>query len=253
MKRNLLIACNNEADATGLGEAFFHLQEVEALPPVFSGRQAMDAILSRDVDLLLLDLLLPDMDVLGVLKLIGELPDERKPLVFLMTPMQDDRLIAAIKDKIVYCFIKPVAYETVQLRVLEMMRIAELTESRAGKVIDVLERQITAGIRAVGVPAHLKGYYYLRDTIRLYALSECPVDLNITTDIYPAVAKLYNTQPKLVEHAIRTAIETAWTRGNLNVIHDYFGYTVNDFKGKPSNLEFVAMMAERARTYLIHR
>ena len=250
MKRKLLIACNNEEDAAGLANAFFNLEQIELIKPVFSGRQVVDAILTTQVDLLLMDLFLMDLDGLAVLDYLGQMNEDRRPLVFVMTVLPDDRLISSIKDKIVYCFIKPLRYETVQLRVLELMRTAELADARQNDQIDILESQIAASIRAIGVPAHLKGYYYLRDAIRIYAMSECPVDISITNDIYPTVAKLYNTRPPLVEHAMRTAIETAWTRGNLDTIHAYFGYTINDYKGKPSNLEFVAMMAERALTYV---
>ena len=98
--------------------------------------------------------------------------------------------------------------------------------------MDILESQIAAGIRAIGVPAHLKGYYYLRDAIRIYAMSESPVDLSITNDIYPTVAKIYNTRPPLVEHAVRSAIEIAWTRGNTDTMREYFGYTAGDYKGQ---------------------
>ena len=81
-------------------------------------------------------------------------------------------------------------------------------------------------------------------------MSESPVDMSITNDIYPTVAKIFNTRPPLVEHAMRNAIEIAWTRGNLEAIREYFGYTFYDYKGKPSNLEFVATMAQRALTYV---
>ncbi len=250
MKKNLLIASNNSTDAKGLEEAFFNLEEVRLLPTVFSGREAIDAIFSRDVDLLILDLFLRDLDGISVLDFIGRLSEDRRPLVFVTTAVADDRLLQVIKDRVMYCFTKPLKYELVQMRVLEFMRLFDRENERADELVDILESQIAAGIRAIGVPAHLKGYYYLRDAIRIYAMSESPVELSITKDIYPTVAKLYNTRPPLVEHAMRNAIEIAWTRGNLDTIHAYFGYTINDYKGKPSNLEFVAMMAQRALTYI---
>lgn len=254
VKKKLLAACNNRQDAEGLEAVFRNLEEIELLPSVFDGMAAMDTILTRDVDLLLLDLFLPERDGLQVLDFIARLGDDRKPIVFLMTALPDDRLLIRVKDQVVYCFIKPLHYETVQLRVLEMMHTAEMLDRPSNAVNDdMLERQIAAGIRAIGVPAHLKGYYYLRDGIRIYALCENRTEISVMRDIYPTVAKLYGTRPPLVEHAMRNAIEIAWTRGNLQAIHDYFGYTVNDFKGKPSNMEFIAMMAERALTYVKKR
>ena len=171
-----------------------------------------------------------------------------------MTALPDDRLLTRIKDQVLYCFTKPLQYEIVQLRVLELMHTVEMQETPASpNSDDILEKQIAAGIRAIGVPAHLKGYYYLRDGIRIYALCENRTEISVMRDIYPTVAKLYGTRPPLVEHAMRNAIEIAWTRGNLETIHAYFGYTINDYKGKPSNLEFIAMMAERALTYVKKR
>jgi len=164
--------------------------------------------------------------------------------VFVLT---DDRLLNLLNNRVLYCFSKPLNYEIVSLRVSELLRAQEHLPMTQPTTLELMDRKISECIRAVGVPVHLKGYYYLRDAIRMYALFKNPVELCITTDIYPAVAKLYNTRATLVEHAMRNAIEIAWTRGNLNVIFDYFGYTVNDHKGKPSNLEFVAMIAERVR------
>ena len=250
MKKNLLIACENRERVLGLQQAFHNLETISLLPPATTGEEAIRTILTRDVDVLLLDLILRESDGLSLLGLIDRLSEDRRPFVFAMSPVADDRLLFPIRDKILYCFVMPVAYEIIQLRVLEMLRTAEAQTGRAIADIDLLEKQITESILAIGVPAHLKGYYYLRDCIRIYALSDAPLELSITNDIYPAVAKIYGTRSQLVEHAVRNAIEIAWTRGNLDTLHAYFGYTINDCKGKPSNREFVAMMAERARSYV---
>ncbi len=254
MRKKLLLACNNRSDAEGLAAAFHSLEEIELLPVVFDGRAAVETILTRDIDVLLLDLFLPEMDGLQVLDFISRLNDDRKPLIFITTALPDDRLLARIKDQVLYCFTKPLKYEIVQLRVLELMHTVDMQEAPAPENNDdILEKQIAAGIRAIGVPAHLKGYYYLRDAIRIYALCENRTEISVMRDIYPIVAKCYGTRPPLVVHAMRNAIEIAWTRGNLETIHAYFGYTINDYKGKPSNLEFIAMMAERALTYVKKR
>ncbi|MCE5189624.1 MAG: response regulator [Eubacteriales bacterium] len=250
MKKNLLIASNNQMDAKGIEGVFLNQEGICLLPCVFSGRDAIDTIFSRDVDLLILDLFLHDLDGICVLDFIGKLNEDRRPLVFVTTALADDRLLQVIKNRVIYCFTKPLKYEIIQLRVLEFMRVYERETENGDEMLDLLESQIASGIRALGVPAHLKGYYYLRDAIRIYAMSGSPVGLSITNDIYPTVAKIYNTRPPLVEHAMRNAIEIAWTRGNQSTIRDYFGYTSDDYKGKPSNLEFVATMAQRALTYV---
>lgn len=110
-----------------------------------------------------------------------------------------------------------------------------------------ISAEITKQIRAVGVPAHLRGYHYLRAAIQYSVESKEPSALAVTKDIYPYISELYNTRPQLVERAIRNAIEVAWTRGNTKILHQYFGYTIDDYKGKPTNSEFIAMIADRIR------
>lgn len=133
---------------------------------------------------------------------------------------------------------------------MQLINTHTQTPTNNNEQLGILEAQIAAGIRAIGIPAHLKGYYYLREAIRIYAQAPSPCLLSINGDVYPEVAKIFNTKATLVEHAIRNAIEIAWTRGNIETLHAYFGYTVNDNRGKPSNFEFIAMMAERARSYV---
>lgn len=157
MKKNLLIASNNLADAKGIEEVFLHLDEIQLLPSVFTGRETIDTILARDVDLLILDLFLHDLDGISVLDFIGKLNEDRRPLVFVTTALADDRLLQIIKNRVIYCFTKPLKYEIVQLRVLEFLRVFEREAEKEDDVVDLLESQIASGIRALGVPAHLKG------------------------------------------------------------------------------------------------
>ncbi len=253
MISTMLIAGNNAAETAALEKVFSYLEDITLLPAVHDGRAAVDTILHHKVDILLLDMFLQQLDGLCVIEQVDRLAEDRRPLIFVMTDISDDRFLHRVRDRIIYCFVKPLQYELVQLRVLELSRTVYASAGAKEAKIDLLDRQIAADVRAIGVPAHLKGYYYLRDAIRIYALSNRPTEISITNDIYPMVAKMYNTRPTLVEHAIRNAIEIAWTRGNLDTIYEYFGYTVNDYKGKPSNREFVAMMAERALNDLKRR
>lgn len=247
LRKNLAIVSGSEADAEKLTNAFCYLEDFSVLPALRMGEQVIALLNNRSVDAVLFDLFLSDMDGFAVLDRIEKLGLEKPPAMFAMTALTDDRLLSLLNNRVLYCFSKPLNYEIVSLRVSELLRAQEHLPMTQPTTLELMDRKISECIRAVGVPVHLKGYYYLRDAIRMYALFKNPVELCITTDIYPAVAKLYNTRATLVEHAMRNAIEIAWTRGNLNVIFDYFGYTVNDHKGKPSNLEFVAMIAERVR------
>jgi two-component system response regulator (stage 0 sporulation protein A) len=105
---------------------------------------------------------------------------------------------------------------------------------------------VTELMHEMGIPAHVKGYQYLRDAI-LRALSDESLANNITKELYPKVADKYNTTPDRVERGIRHAIELAWVRGNVDLMTDYFGYTINLQKGKPTNAEFIAMVSDRIR------
>lgn len=250
MQKNLLIASQSEQDVTGLTTVFKNLEEIRLLPSVESGTDTIDKILTQNVDVLLLDLVLSGTDGIDVLDFIARLNQTRRPMVILISAFSDDRLLSLVQDRVTYCFAKPLDYELVLLRVLQLINTQTHLTIKSNEQLGVLETQIAAGIRAIGIPAHLKGYYYLREAIRIYAQAPSPCLLSITGDVYPEVAKIFNTKATLVEHAIRNAIEIAWMRGNIETLHAYFGYTVNDNRGKPSNFEFIAMMAERARSYV---
>ena len=109
-----------------------------------------------------------------------------------------------------------------------------------------IEAQVTSVIHEIGVPAHIKGYQYLRDAI-IMVINDMDVLNSITKQLYPSIAKQYNTTPSRVERAIRHAIEVAWSRGKMDTIDQLFGYTVNNGKGKPTNSEFIALIADRLR------
>ena len=119
MKKNLLIASNNTADAKGIEAAFQQQEEIRLLPSVFTGRDTIDTIFAQDVDILILDLFMRDLDGISVLDFIGKLNEDRRPLVFVTTALADDRLLQIIKDRVIYCFTKPLNYDLVHLRVLD--------------------------------------------------------------------------------------------------------------------------------------
>ena len=109
-----------------------------------------------------------------------------------------------------------------------------------------LEAQVTGIIHKIGVPAHIKGYHYLRESIIL-SVEQPEIINSITKQLYPTVAKIFSTTSSRVERAIRHAIEVAWDRGDIDVLNSYFGYTIHNERGKPTNSEFVAMIADKLR------
>lgn len=246
-RQRLLIAALSETERHALATAFQGLEEIEVLPPVDDGTDVMRAVLGGRVDILVLEMMLRQMDGLQVLDLLWGLPEERQPLVFLLSPCTDDRLLRPWTNQAVWCFIKPYRPELVVLRVLQMTTGSERARGEGFGSASLLERRITRLLLQIGIPAHQRGYYMLRDAIRIYAQSDNPSALRITLDVYPRLAEIYECHSKVVEHAIRSSIEYAWVHGNIETIHELFGYTVNDLRGKPGNAEFAMLMAEHVR------
>ena len=239
--------CNNRKDEEGLRQVFLGMNDVEDIAFFGNANDLLCHLRETPTNAVLMDMLLPNMDALQIIDDIWQLPNEIQPYIFLMSPLANEQLLNTIRDKAVYCFLKPISYEVIYIRMMQMLSSFRMSRISQPTVIERMDQCIARTVRFLGIPVHLKGYNYLRDAIKIFVLSENPMDIRITTDVYPAVAKLYGTDPLPVEHAMRSAIETAWTRGNIEAINEFFGYTVNDHKGKPSNLEFCAMIADHVR------
>ena len=246
-QQRLLLAVPAAPERDALVTAFQGLEEIVLLPPVDDGTEVMRAVLGEKVDVLVLEMMLRHMDGLQVLDLLRELPEERRPLIFLLSSYTDDRLLEPWTSLAVWCFIKPYQPETVVLRVLQATTGSERSRGDRFGSASLLERRITKLLLRIGIPAHQRGYYMLRDAIRIYAQSDDPASLRITLDVYPRLAEIYDCHSKVVEHAIRASIEYAWVHGNIEANHQLFGYTVNDLRGKPGNAEFAMLMAEHVR------
>lgn len=258
----ILVADTNEQICKEMALYCENYPAIHLLPGVANGKDVLRTILAQKVDVLIMDIVLPELDGLSVLAAISEMDESSRPAVFAHTAFLDDRLLSELQRlNVVYCFVKPMGPEHIIPRVLQLMHVTNGTQDTAGNGQDpfappaqeaatngdALTTEITRQIRAVGVPAHLRGYHYLRNAIQISAEAEDPSSIAITKDIYPQIAKQYHTRPSLVERSIRNAIEVAWTRGNMKVLHQYFGYTIDDYKGKPTNAEFIAMLADRVR------
>ncbi len=206
-----------------------------------SGEELLDLVQVHKPDVIVMDLMLAGMDGLEVLEELGD----NRPRVLVLSSFNNPALAGQVSQKGGdYCMLKPCRIQSVIGRARELAggktgtQIQEETSSRD------LERQVTAIIHEIGVPAHIKGYQYLREAIGL-AVDDMEIINAVTKVLYPAVAKKFNTTSSRVERAIRHAIEVAWDRGDLETLQKYFGYTVSNAKGKPTNSEFIAMIADR--------
>ena len=201
------------------------------------GSQVLTLVKEMKPDLLLLDMILPGLDGLSILR---RLDAKDRPGVVTISPMYtQDVLMEAGRLGVSNFISKPYQDSAV------VENLLQLAESRDGQIhMPGLEELVTSIIHEVGVPAHIKGYQYVREAIMI-TVENMDVINSVTKVLYPEVAKRYGTTPSRVERAIRHAIEVAWDRGDLETLQKYFGYTVSNAKGKPTNSEFIAMIADR--------
>ena len=229
-RKSLIHALSNEPDLQVVGETG-------------DGAELMRLVQKERPDAVVMDMVLTGMDGMDVLDAMSRLP-ERPRVLILSGYIRGSVVDAAAARGADYFLTKPCRVTAVGER-LRQVTDPEGAEPEEDRSVD-LESRVTAIIHEVGVPAHIKGYQYLRESI-IIAVEDMDVINAVTKVLYPEVAKRFNTTPSRVERAIRHAIEVAWDRGDLETLQKYFGYTVSNAKGKPTNSEFVAMIADRIR------
>ena len=209
------------------------------------GEKVINALDEGRADVLLIDVFMPGADAFDVLEYVAQ-SEVEKPLVLVMSsvdkPSLEQQLVEAGAD---YYFIKPVSATLVAKRI-ERLSVWKQESKRPQNVQADMDVVISDIMRQIGVPAHIKGYQYLRAAIRLSVDDPEMLD-SVTKLLYPTVAKMYSTTPSRVERAIRHAIEVAWDRGDVDVLSSYFGYTIQSQRGKPTNSEFIAMITDKLR------
>ena len=221
------------------------------------GMGAMELINQKKPDVVLLDLLLTKLDGLSVMERTKTQKETAKTgFIVLSSIGQESMMEKAFSVGADYYILKPFDYDAMLARIRQVYydNNGNLLECAQGKIIAstrknseyTLETDVTNIIHEIGVPAHIKGYHYLRDAIMM-SVNDAEMLNSITKLLYPTIAKRHKTTPSRVERAIRHAIEVAWSRGKLDTIDELFGYTVNKGKGKPTNSEFVAMIADKIR------
>ena len=205
------------------------------------GEQLVQMAAELKPQLVIMDVVLPGLDGFGALSHLQAMGEEM-PQVIVTSSFCNDRMVQQATDLGVYFFLpKPVSEGSLMEH---MRRAVRPQEEKEGVRAPGLETMVTGIIHEIGVPAHIKGYQYLREAIMI-AVNDMDVINAVTKVLYPEVAKRFATTPSRVERAIRHAIVVAWDRGDLETLQHYFGYTVNSAKGKPTNSEFIALIADR--------
>jgi len=261
----VLLADDNR-DFVEILKEYVNTQEDMVLCGVaYNGNDALDMIRQEQPDVVVLDIIMPHLDGLGVMEKLGDAG--KKPRVIILTSFgQENMTQRAVQLGADYYILKPFDLDTLGKRIRQLVGTSEVSVSSYNsgtksviqsesansveigttKMSKVIEVEVTKMIQQMGVPAHVKGYQYLRDAI-VSVIHDVSLLGAVTKELYPMIAKKYNTTPSRVERAIRHAIELAWDRGNIEFMNKFFGYTINVDRGKPTNSEFIAMVADKLR------
>ncbi|MCQ2435839.1 MAG: sporulation transcription factor Spo0A [Clostridia bacterium] len=231
------------------------LADIDVVEEAKSGEDILNKIKRTVPDIVIIDVWLPKLDTVQVIKktkLLFTSPSDMPDFIVLSYCTNQNLFQEAIEAGAAYCMQKPFDYTTLYERI-ERIHKRRMNEAKASVQISPysddrndLETQVTNIIHRIGVPAHIKGYQYLRTAI-LMTVEDNDLINSVTKILYPSVAKKYQTTSSRVERAIRHAIEVAWDRGDIDTLNSYFGYTIQNERGKPTNSEFIAMIADNLR------
>lgn len=250
------IADDNERILDLLGEMIDADKSLNLVGKAKNGEDAYSIIKEKQPDVMLLDLIMPKMDGLSVMDLVNHDKEiKKRPSFIIVTAVGQERITEdAFRKGANYYILKPFNNEMLLNRIksagqaphMEARFISDGEQEIAPRQGMNLENRVTDMIHEIGIPAHIKGYHYLRDAI-IMSIEDMDVLNAITKVLYPTVAKKHQTTSSRVERAIRHAIEVAWSRGKLDTLDELFGYTVSNGKGKPTNSEFIALIADTIR------
>jgi len=260
-KINIIIADDNKEFCNILNDYLLTQKDIVVTGIAENGVEALKLIEEKKPDLVVLDIIMPILDGLGVLERLNTMDLDPLPLVIVLSAVGQEKITQrAISLGADYYVVKPFDMEVLIRRirqtvdstiysddVIKPLTYLDKTESEINKSkpIDMIA-QITNIMHEFGVPAHIKGYIFLREAINM-VVNDIDLLSAVTKELYPLIGKKFNTTASRVERAIRHSIDIAWTRGDVETINKIFGYTINNEKGKPSNSEFIAMVADKLR------
>ena len=215
------------------------------------GISAISMIERSRYDAVIVDLWMSKLDGIGVIRRACALSADRQPAFILISPINNQTiLLEAVEAGADLCILKPYDPASLASHISSIVKNRRTHGNNNGGAPSFtppdIEAQVTKIIHQIGVPAHIKGYQYLRSAI-IMTINDNDIINSVTKVLYPTVAKKYQTTTSRVERAIRHAIEVAWDRGDIDTLNSYFGYTIQNSRGKPTNSEFIAMIADNLR------
>ncbi len=240
---------DDNREFAGIMQEFLQSQaDIELVGVAYNGEQILTIMEEQEPDVVILDIIMPHLDGIGVLEQMNVKGGKRPKIIMLTAFGQEaitQRVVALGAD---YYVLKPFNMDVLVSRIRQLATSITSQRSVVAQAIKArpVDVEVTNIIREIGIPAHIKGYQYLRDAIMMI-IAEIELLGAVTKVLYPMIAEKYQTTPSRVERAIRHAIEVAWSRGNIDMINRLFGYTVKLEKGKPTNSEFMAMIADKLR------
>ena len=249
---SVLIADDNKEFADGVKEFLRTKRDIGTVNVAYDGEEAYQMIMEVKPDVVLLDIIMPKRDGISVLKRVSDSHLAKKPMCIALSVTGSERIMDAVQNAgAEYFLLKPQSEEAIYDIIksfsnrLTRSGFEVIAEKDASCDYD-LEFLVTEFIHELGVPAHIKGYQYVRTAIMM-VVENMELLNYITKQLYPVIAKKYSTTSSRVERAIRHSIEVAWSRGRPETMNKIFGYTIDNGKGKPTNSEFIAMVADRIR------
>ena len=253
----IAIADDNEKMLNIMGKVLAEQNDFEVVGMATNGLEIINIIKDKQPDIVLLDIIMPQIDGLTVMEKVKTDKDVTKEPTFIVISAVGRESVTedAFNMGATYYIMKPfdnqmlinrIRYVKSNKKLLDNKRAALVTDNSEAVSDRSLEADITEIIPDIGIPAHIQGYQYLRDSIML-SVKDNDVINSITKILYPTIAKKYQTTSSRVERAIRHAIEVAWNRGNTDTLNGLFGYTISNGKGKPTNSEFIALIADKIR------
>lgn len=253
---NVAVADDNEKMVEILGQMIEEDKDLKLVGKAHNGEEICNIIREKEPDVVVLDIIMPKVDGLSVMERFAH-STEKAPSFIVVSAVGQERITEdAFSLGADYYMLKPFDNQMLLNRIKHIRRIGDRKQREVNRqpVYDEgetytrgnLESDVTDIIHEIGVPAHIKGYQYLRDAIIL-SVNDMEMLNSITKVLYPTIAKKHQTTSSRVERAIRHAIEVAWSRGKMDTIDALFGYTVSTGKGKPTNSEFIALIADKIR------
>ncbi|WP_407310136.1 sporulation transcription factor Spo0A [Desulfosporosinus sp. SB140] len=257
-----IVVADDNRELIEVLKAYIHSQEdMKLLGVAYNGNEALEVISREFPDVLVLDIIMPHLDGLGVLEKLHY--EKQRPRIIVLSAFGQESMIQRVVSLGAdYYMLKPFDLDTLGKRIRQLSSeitytsslgvnltkngISQVADDTSKTPVKNLEEEVTRVIYQMGVPAHVKGYQYLRDAI-VSVVQEVSLLGAVTKELYPLIADKYQTTPTRAERAIRHAIELAWDRGNIEFINRFFGYSINLDRGKPTSSEFIAMVAEKLR------